>query len=215
MFSIVNMSSLPDDRTARARIRDAALRLFSERGPDAVTIRDVATSAGVSPALVIRHYDSKDGLRTAVDGHVVRLFELMLAEVTVRGAGPSFGDEAVHSLTEVVTTQLPAGSAIPAYLGRMLLTGGPAGSALFAKLYAASQHTLAAMTRAGMASAGSDPEIRAAFLLLNDLSVLILRDRVREAIGVDPLSADGMQRWGTEVLAVYRDGIGGPAADQR
>jgi AcrR family transcriptional regulator len=43
------------------------LRLFGERGPDAVTIRDVATRAGVSPALVIRHYDSEGGLRAAVD----------------------------------------------------------------------------------------------------------------------------------------------------
>ena len=64
------------------------------------------------------------------------------------------------------------------------------------------------MAAAGSASTGADPEVRAAFLLVNDLAVLILRDRIREVLGVDPLSAAGMRRWGGEVLAVYRDGIG-------
>jgi hypothetical protein len=53
---------------------------------------------------------------------------------------------------------------------------------------------------------------RAAFLLVNDLAVLILRDRLREVLGVDPLSGHGMRRWGTEVFAVYREGLGVPAA---
>lgn len=73
LFMIINVQSLPDDRTARARIRDEALRLFGNHGPDAVTLRDIAAAAGVSPALVVRHYGSKDGLREAVDDHVVRV----------------------------------------------------------------------------------------------------------------------------------------------
>jgi len=67
---------------------------------------------------------------------------------------------------------------------------------------------LAGMAAAGSASAGEDPAVRAAFLLVNDVAVLILRDRIREVLGTDPLSAAGMRRWGGEVLAVYRDGIG-------
>ena len=64
------------------------------------------------------------------------------------------------------------------------------------------------MAATGSASAGADPEVRAAFLLVNDLAVLILRDRIREVLGIDPLSAAGVRRWGAEVLAVYRDGVG-------
>ena len=49
------------DRT-RAAILDAAQRLFAERGHAATTIRDVASEAGVDPALVMRYFGSKDEL---------------------------------------------------------------------------------------------------------------------------------------------------------
>jgi AcrR family transcriptional regulator len=208
MVIIVNMHSLPDDRTARARIRDEALRLFGDRGPDGVTIRDIAAAAGVSPALVMRHYGAKDGLREAVDQYVAGTFEAMLAQVTdPAGAGPLSPDTA-PALAEMVAASLPPGSAIPAYLGRMLVSGGPAGSALFRRLYEVSREALSGMAAAGTVRAGADPAVRAAFLLVNDLAVLILRDRIREVLDADPLSAAGARRWGAEVLAVYRDGLG-------
>jgi TetR/AcrR family transcriptional regulator, regulator of cefoperazone and chloramphenicol sensitivity len=201
----MNMWSLPDDRTARARIRDEALRLFGEHGPEGVAIRDVAAAAGVSPALVMRHYRTKDGLREAVDEYVARVFEAMLTQVAAPAG--ALDHQAVPALAEVVAANLPAGSPVPAYLGRMLVSGGPAGSALFRRLYEMSRAALATMTAGGSASAGADPPVRAAFLLVNDLAVLILRDRIGEVLGVDPLSAAGVRRWGQEVLAVYRDGI--------
>jgi TetR/AcrR family transcriptional regulator, regulator of cefoperazone and chloramphenicol sensitivity len=208
LFIIVNVQSLPGDRTARARIRDEALRLFGNRGTDGVTIRDIAAAAGVSPALVMRHYGTKDGLREAVNEYVARVFEAMLTQVAETAGAEAFDQGAVPALGEMVAANLPADSAIPAYLSRMLVAGGPAGSALFGRLYKVSRDALSGMVAAGSASAGADPEVRAAFLLVNDLAVLLLRDRLREVLGIDPLSAAGMRRWGAEVLAVYRDGVG-------
>jgi AcrR family transcriptional regulator len=62
---------MPDDLTAYARIRNAALELFAARGVAATTIRDVARAAGVSPGLVQHHFGTKAGLRKAVDEFVV------------------------------------------------------------------------------------------------------------------------------------------------
>ncbi|MGH3095140.1 MAG: TetR/AcrR family transcriptional regulator [Streptosporangiales bacterium] len=202
------MQSLPDDRTARARIRDEALRLFGERGTDAVTLRDIAMAAGVSPALIVRHYGSKDGLRQAVDEYVTRTFEAMLTQVVEPSGAEPFDQQTVPTLAEMVGANLPTDSAIPTYLGRLLVADGPMGSVLFEKLHEVSRDALARMTATGAASAGADPEVRAAFLLVNDLGMLILRDRLREVLGVDPLSTAGMRRWGAEVLSIYRDGIG-------
>jgi AcrR family transcriptional regulator len=215
LFNVVNVQSLPDDRTARARIRDEALRLFGSHGPDAVTFRDIAAAAGVSPALVVRHYGSKDGLREAVDDHVARVFEVMLTQVSeASDAGGPFELGALPTLAEVVAEYLPADSAIPAYLGRMLLAGGSVGSALFRRLHALSRQALAGLSEAGLASGGADPEVRAAFLLVNDLAVLILRARLADVLGIDPLSAAGLRRWGAEVLSIYRGGLTAVPADQ-
>ena len=205
------MRSIGDDRTARARIRDEALRLFADRGTDVVTVRDIAAAAGVSPALVLRHYTSKDGLRDAVDEHVAATFEAMLDQALRPADTGPFDDAALPSLTEMIVRLLPAESPVPGYLGRMLLAGGRPGSALFERLYAVSRDALAGLAAAGFADAGADPEVRAAFLLVNDLAVLTLRPHLTAALGVDPLSAAGMNRWGAEVLTVYRSGLGGDA----
>lgn len=53
--------------TARARIRDAALARFGTDGVAGTSVRAVAADAGVSAALVLHHFDSKEGLRQACD----------------------------------------------------------------------------------------------------------------------------------------------------
>lgn len=205
--TIVHMRLPSDDRTARARIRDEALKLFADVGPDVVTVRGIAEHAGVSPSLVIRHYRSKDGLRAAVDGYVIDVFEAMLAQVPVP-AGHERSEPAVPlSFVEVVTESLPHDSAIPAYLGRMLIDGGPAGSTLFQRLHEMSRATLSEMIEGESAVAGADPEVRAAFLLVTDLAAVTLRNRLTEVLDFDPLSPNGLRRWGAEVLTVYRGGL--------
>ena len=85
------MSEKPSksDRT-RGVILDVAQRLFSERGYDGTTIRDVATEANIDPALVIRYFGNKEELfvrAAAVELAFPALDELdqaSLGEVVVR-----------------------------------------------------------------------------------------------------------------------------------
>lgn len=89
----------------------------------------------------------------------------------------------------------------------MLISGSPAAAGLSRKLHGVSERALAELARQGLAHDGGDPPARAAFLLANDLAVLILRDRLADVLGTDPLSPDGIQRWGAQALAVYRGGL--------
>ena len=66
----VGEEAVTDDRTAKARIRDAAIECFARDGIDGTTARKVATSAEVSPGLVIHHFGSMEGLRSACDRYV-------------------------------------------------------------------------------------------------------------------------------------------------
>lgn len=49
-----------------AAVLTAATELFAQRGPDAVTVREVADRAGVNHALIHRHYGTKDELLRVV-----------------------------------------------------------------------------------------------------------------------------------------------------
>ncbi|MEQ1569970.1 MAG: TetR/AcrR family transcriptional regulator [Myxococcota bacterium] len=48
------------------RLLGVAEELLSERGPDGVTVREVARRAGLTPMAVYRHFDGVDALRDAL-----------------------------------------------------------------------------------------------------------------------------------------------------
>jgi AcrR family transcriptional regulator len=55
-------------------VRQAATELFAERGPDAVTVREVADRAGVNHALIHRHFGTKEELlRVVLTGAIERM----------------------------------------------------------------------------------------------------------------------------------------------
>ena len=192
------------DLTARAVIRDEALRLFAEHGPEAVSLRRVAAAAGVSPGLVVHHFGSRTGLREAVDARVADLFdELFTTMGDADWSSPAVG----ASFAEALLAQLPPDSPVPAYLRRLLLSGDAAGHALFARWYALTGEVLDQLTAAGIMRPAGDPQVRAAFLMINDLAVLVMREHLTAVLGVDPLSPDGAPRWAETVIAVYRDGV--------
>jgi len=47
-------------RETRARIEEAAIRLFAERGVEGTSVRDIAAAVGVTEAALYRHLTSKD-----------------------------------------------------------------------------------------------------------------------------------------------------------
>jgi TetR/AcrR family transcriptional regulator len=55
--------SAPD---RRAQLLDAALNLFSEKGFDGVTTKEIAGAAGVTEAIIFRHFPTKQALYQAV-----------------------------------------------------------------------------------------------------------------------------------------------------
>jgi AcrR family transcriptional regulator len=78
--------SLPDALIA------AALELLDERGPEQVTVREVARRAGVSPGAPFRHFADRRALLTALAGHILADFEqwqsAAVADVDAEGRPP-------------------------------------------------------------------------------------------------------------------------------
>ena len=201
----MNVGSAREDLTAAAAIRIAAMELFAERGYAEVTVRQIASAAGVSPALVIHHYGSKEKLRAVLDERVGAFVESMLAELA---RAPEEGGSA--SVAQLFADRLEREPAMAGYVRRLLVDGGPPGVALFQRLYQATQAGVRAMEQAGVVRPSRDEPVRNAFLLSNDLAMVLLRPHISQVVGIDPLARDGLARWSAEALDVYTRGLFAP-----
>ncbi len=132
----------PADLTTRARIRQTALRLFGERGFKATSTRAIAAEAGVSPALLIHHFGSKEGLRAAVEDEVLRIFGENLEQYT----DPASLLSALATLSIRLFGEDPA---LRGYLRHSLLEDGEAGAALFGRLLTGAHRELQRLSAVG------------------------------------------------------------------
>jgi AcrR family transcriptional regulator len=164
-----------DDRTAKARIRDAAIDCIAEHGVAGTTARKVAALAGVSPGLVIHHFDSMDGLRLACDQYVVGA--IRERKEAAAAAGPAF--DVLASLRTGNIGQLGR------YLARVLVDDSPAVTRLVDDLVADAEDYMQRFVEAGMARPSDDPRARAAVLMIWGLGALVLHDHVQRLLGVD------------------------------
>lgn len=174
------------------------MRLFGERGVAAVSVRDIASAAGVSPALVIHHYKSKDGLKQAVDERALQL----IGEMFAKTAGPQ-DVTSMASMAELFADEIRQFPTLLPYLRRLLVDGGEQATALFAGMYEGTRDAMRKMREAGLVAPAPDEDVRAAFLLVNDLGAVILREQVSAVLGFDPMIGDGLLRWGETVLHAY------------
>jgi AcrR family transcriptional regulator len=159
-------SASTEDLTTRARIRDAAIRRFGVEG-FGVPVRALAADAGVSPALVIHHFGSKDALRAACDEHVLR----MIREAETEAFTTSTPVDLLGQLALLDDFAPSVG-----YLVQALLAGGDLAATLLARMTADAEVYLADAVAAGRMRPSRDPAARAAFLVdvgggavLNDL----------------------------------------------
>lgn len=65
----------------------AALELLDERGPERVTVREVARRAGVSPGAPFRHFADRQALLTAVADRILADFEQWQLAAVAEGRG--------------------------------------------------------------------------------------------------------------------------------
>lgn len=192
----------------KLQIRDAALALFAEHGPDAVSMRDIAAAADVSLGLLVHHFGTKERLRRAVDDHVAGVFDGMIASLVEDPSAILAAAEGMPGgIAEVMLRHLPANSPMPAYLRRLMLSGDGAGHVLFRRWFDLTVAATGVLESAGLVRPSDDPATRAAFLLANDLAVLLLRWHLAAVLDGDPLSPEGIRRWSAAVADVYLHGV--------
>ena len=184
------MSSSSGDLTARARIREAAIALFAERGIGPATIRDIAAEAGVSSGLVRHHFGSKEGLRQACDEYAMA----ELAQIRARAF-----DKGTFNDASFLGSIHPAAMRLQRYLVRSTLETPEATSGMFAKMV---EVGIAWLDDQGIHA--EDQEAYAAVLVAMQMGMFLMADQISAVIGTDvnkPLGHLRMLRGSVEVFA--------------
>ena len=143
-----------DDLTAVARIRDAAIEQVGQHG-FTVGLRAIATAAGVSAALVIHHFGSKEGLLRACDEYIAVQIREAKTE-SLRSSDPASWLRAVAE----IDTYAP----MMAYLVRSLQSGSDLAKEFWQRMIDNAEQYLEEGVRAGTLKPSRDPKARAKFL---------------------------------------------------
>ena len=189
-FRILNMRSAldrqPTELTAATRIVDAALEVIAERGLRGATVRDIAAAADVSPALVVHHFGSKDGVREACDARVVAFIARKSAAHTAPGLDETF-------------------TRFGRYAARVLADGDERSASLFDALLRQARSTVEARVAAGELHASADPEALAVALVTLGLAPFTLAPLLGRWAGGS--ADDAIARIGVPLAEIYTRGL--------
>jgi AcrR family transcriptional regulator len=144
------------DLTAAARIRDAAIEQFGEHG-FGVGLRAIAEAAGVSAALVIHHFGSKEGLRKACEEHIAEQIRNTKSEA-LQSNDPATWFAQMAEIEDYAP--------LMAYLVRSMQTGGGLANMLWRRMIDNAEEYMEEGVRAGTIKPSRDPQARAKYLAI-------------------------------------------------
>jgi AcrR family transcriptional regulator len=177
------------DLTARARIREAALRHFAEEGYRGATIRGIAQTAGVSPGLLRHHFGSKEELRAACDEYVFEILRRLNVQLLDDPGGVAAAQAAAKPLQR--------------YIARALADGSATAAPLFDEMVTLTEQWLARADGARPDPPTVDRRIRAALITAMAAGLPLLHEHVSRALGADMFGPAGERVLGLGLLDIY------------
>ena len=187
-----------DDLTAVARIRDAAIEQFGQHGFD-VGLRAIAKGAGVSAALVIHHFGSKEGLRRACDEFIAESVRASKTE-SLQNSDPAAWFAQLAEIESFAPSM--------AYLVRSLQSGGDLAKSLWRTMIDNAEQYLEEGVRAGTIKPSPDPKARARFLAMTGGGAILLYLQMHEnPSDIRAVLHDYAQDMVLPALEVYTHGL--------
>ncbi|BBC65471.1 TetR/AcrR family transcriptional regulator [Mycobacterium marinum] len=187
------------DLTAKARIRNAAVARFARDGFQKVNLRAIATSAGVSEALIFHHFGSKDGLRAACDEYVLNL---LVGRARTAGRPTAMADLLGVYLSNPEEYRLQV-----QYMARAIEDDAPAAGTFVDTMVEESEAIFRAGAAEGSMRPSSDPRALAVLNLLVVLGLLTMAPPMARALGHEHFGPEVLQRMAVPALELYTRGL--------
>ncbi|MCA2241032.1 TetR family transcriptional regulator [Mycobacterium sp. WUMAC-067] len=186
------------DLTAAARIRDAAIEQFGEHG-FGVGLRAIAEAAGVSAALVIHHFGSKEGLRKACEDHIAEEIRNTKSEA-LQSNDPATWFTQMAEIEEYAP--------LMAYLVRSMQTGGELANMMWRRMIDNAQEYMEEGVRAGTIKPSRDPQARAKYMAITGGGGFLLYIQMHETpTDLRAVLRDYAREMILPALEVYTEGL--------
>ncbi|MDD7811032.1 TetR/AcrR family transcriptional regulator [Mycolicibacter sinensis] len=186
------------DLTASAKIRDAAIEQFGRHG-FGVSVRAIAEAAGVSAALVIHHFGSKEGLRRACDEFVAEEIRSGKSEA-MRSTDPATWFAAM--------AEIESYAPMMAYVVRTMQSGGELANTLWRRMIDNAEGYLDEGVRAGTLKPSRNPQARARYLAITSGGGFLLYLQMHEnPTDLRAVLRDYAQDMVLPALEVYTEGL--------
>ena len=160
--------------TTREQLLTIAVEMFAASGFAQTSLRAIAKQAGVSPALLVHHFGTKDAL---------------IKEAIAITLGHWVADEKAAMLDDE-SNQLSHWQAVMAkgatplnFFRQVLLAGGEYSQRLFAAAVSESESLLEQMKSAGRLRDVKDPKTTALMLTLSGLGSVLFMDHIEKILG--------------------------------
>lgn len=192
----------PADPAGRARLRDAAIRLFAERGVAGASVRDIADAAGVTAGLITHYFGSKEGLKAEVDELMVRVFTEPLA-MPLEGSP----QERLKVVSEALARTMIENPALRAYLRRSFLENDPASGKVFNRFALLFRDLQYEMRGAGLLREDLDLDWTPLQVLFLHFGPLLLGPAVAQILDVEPYAEEVVRKRSQAVQDLLSRGI--------
>lgn len=192
------MAALPNDRpvedlNTRARIRDAAMAEFGDKGFKGATMKSIAAAAGVSVGLVQHHFGTKDGLRAACDE---RVLDMVRMKVAMLEEGTLTDPRSLAALWAMAPL-------VQHYVGRALVENSPTISEMVDEVMDLTERFLTDFFPDRFGSGDERTRDAAAVMAAINTSTMVLQSHLARRMGVVPFSEEALTRIGVATLEVW------------
>jgi len=162
----------------RRQLLKAGMKLFAERGFAAVGLREIAAEAGVSLGLVRTHFGSKDGLREAIDTHVLEEIRALYAAVVEHSSA-----EVLEQAVEDALDWIPRDRDALMYARMSLMERTPGSQALFDEMLAVMRQFVDNNARLGFLQEDVDREWAAIYMVFDFIGPAVIEPFAQQAFG--------------------------------
>lgn len=182
----------------RAQLIEIATDAFARDGFATTSLRSIAKQAGVSPALVVHHFGSREKL---IEECIIKSLGLWVSEKQ------QFVDVSLStSLSQWQASIDKHGSKLQ-FFRQVLVFGGEPANILFSRMVQEAQMMIEAQVEKGQMRKVENPGDLALLMTLHGLAPLLMQEQVNNHLGGSFLAPELGARLAGANLDIYRKGI--------